>query len=311
MSANARTPLLANQEKIYTIDELERPREDSTDSQLTALADQLGMQADAFSGASTERDNNNTPKRDDPVITIGREQLEELITSLDTTRDLLRQVGMNSVELENLTRRRRNHRIPKFVTNHLLLLTVFWQVLNIAAVSVAEAFETQSKKEDKETKNIYLVSIIVIVAFQAANLILVFFTTIKLTKQVMHQTVTKSFLGQSFLSTTLLYAGLYTLVYKFEPDAFQNIKGAKDALSTPLVFFKMTVFSISTGTLCGSSAIFPDMWSAQLIASTQMLMSYVYFASVLYMAVQPRKSDLKWKVISRSNNYRSLNQRLT
>lgn len=42
-----------------------------------------------------------------------------------------------------------------------------------------------------------------------------------------------------------------------------------------------------------------------------MLMSYVYFASVLYMAVQPRKSDLKWKVISRSNNNRSLNQRLT
>ena len=32
----------------------------------------------------------------------------------------------------------------------------------------------------------------------------------------MHQTVTKTFLGQSFLSTTLLYAGLYTLVYKFE-----------------------------------------------------------------------------------------------
>jgi len=28
--------------------------------------------------------------------------------------------------------------------------------------------------------------------------------------------VTKSFLAQSFLSTTLLYAGLYTLVYKFK-----------------------------------------------------------------------------------------------
>ena len=32
----------------------------------------------------------------------------------------------------------------------------------------------------------------------------------------MHQTVTKSFLAQSYLSTTLLYAGLYTLVYKIE-----------------------------------------------------------------------------------------------
>ena len=107
MSADVRTPLLANRETICTIDEHERPRVDRTDSQLTALADQLGMQADAFSGSSTERDNNNTPKRDDPVVTISREQLEELLTALDTTRDLVRQVGMNSVELENLTRRRR------------------------------------------------------------------------------------------------------------------------------------------------------------------------------------------------------------
>ncbi|KAJ7393324.1 hypothetical protein OS493_006294 [Desmophyllum pertusum] len=240
-------------------------------------------------------------------------QLEELLTAMDTTSDLLRQVGMSSVDLENLTRRRRNHRIPKMCDKQSLILTVFWQILNIAAVSIAEAFMTESKGEDKkEEKNIYLVSIIVIVIFQAANLILVFFTTIKLTKQIMHQTVTKSFLGQSFLSTTLLYAGLYTLVYKFDSKAFQNISGAKDALNTPLVFFKMTVFSISTGTLCGSSAIIPDLWSAQLIASTQMLMSYVYFASLLYISVQPRKSDLKWKVVTRSNQYRNLNgQRVT
>ena len=44
----------------------------------------------------------------------------------------------------------------------------------------------------------------------------IFSVTVKLTKQIMHQTVTKSFLAQSYLSTTLLYAGLYTLVYKIE-----------------------------------------------------------------------------------------------
>ena len=91
----------------------------------------------------------------------------------------------------------------------------------------------------------------------------------------------------------------------------------------------------------GTSSIIPDMWLAQLIASTQvslvsnkaieilhyidftvyssainfvhlfwflsqMLMSYVYFASVLYMAVHPPKNDLKWRVITRSNHHRSL-----
>lgn len=314
MSVDARTPLLADRERFYSsgeheLHDHERRREDSTDSQLTALADQLGFQADAFSGTSTERENDNRSKRgrhgpiNDSVVTISHEQLEELLTALESTSDLIKQVGMNSVELENLTRRRRNHRIPKCVTSNLLLLTVFWQILNIAAVSIVEAFANPSKE-----RTIYIVSIIVIVVFQAANLILVIFTTIKLTKQIMHQTVTKSFLGQSFLSTTLLYAGLYTLVYKFEAAAFQHISGAKSPMGTPLVFFKMTVYSISTGTLCGSSSIVADLWSAQLIASTQMLMSYVYFASVLYITVQPRKSDLKWKVISRSNQSRSLNQ---
>lgn len=99
-------------------------------------------------------------------------------------------------------------------------------------------------------------------------------------------------------------------------------------------FFSLTYFA-------GTSSIIPDMWLAQLIASTQvslvsnkakeilhysyftvyssainfvhlfwflsqMLMSYVYFASVLYMAVHPPKNDLKWRVITRSNHHRSL-----
>ena len=115
MSADTRTPLLTDREKIYSVDEHdhERLREDSTDSELTAFADQLGLQPDAFSGTSSERENNNPSKRrrqgpiNESVVTISHEQLEELLTALDTTRDLIRQVGMNSVELDNLTRRRR------------------------------------------------------------------------------------------------------------------------------------------------------------------------------------------------------------
>ena len=118
MSVDARTPLLTDRERIHSFGERElhnheRRREDSTDSQLTALADQLGFQADAFSGTSTERENNNPSKRgrhgpiNDSVVTISHEQLEELLTALETTSDLIKQVGMNSVELDNLTRRRR------------------------------------------------------------------------------------------------------------------------------------------------------------------------------------------------------------
>lgn len=114
MSVDARTPLLADRERVYSFGEHDHERRgDSTDSQLTALADQLGFQADAFSGTSSERENNNPSKRgrhgpiNDSVVTISHEQLDELLTALETTSDLIKQVGMNSVELDNLTRRRR------------------------------------------------------------------------------------------------------------------------------------------------------------------------------------------------------------
>ena len=127
MSVDTRTPLLTDRERIYSYGEHdhERRREDSTDSQLTALADQLGFQADAFSGTSSERENNNPSKRgrdgpiNDSVVTISHEQLEELLTALETTSDLIKQVGMNSVELENLTRRRR------WVWDFTILISLF------------------------------------------------------------------------------------------------------------------------------------------------------------------------------------------
>ena len=115
MDANTRTPLLRDREMIYSVDE--RDREDSSrvstaDSQLTALAEELGMKADALSGASSERDKDgvSSRRRNGPaeaVVTITREQLEELQTALETTSDLIRQVGMNSVEFDALNRRRR------------------------------------------------------------------------------------------------------------------------------------------------------------------------------------------------------------
>lgn len=43
------------------------------------------------------------------------------------------------------------------------------------------------------------------------------------------------------------------------------------------------------------------IFSVCLLLHFQMFMSYVYFASTLYLAVQPRKSDLKWRIVNRRN----------
>ena len=39
---------------------------------------------------------------------------------------------------------------------------------------------------------------------------------VKLVKQVMHGTASGSLLAQAYLSTVLLFAGLYTLEYRFD-----------------------------------------------------------------------------------------------
>ena len=43
-----------------------------------------------------------------------------------------------------------------------------------------------------------------------------FVYTVKLVKQVIHGTASGSLLAQSYLSTVLLFAGLYTLEYRFD-----------------------------------------------------------------------------------------------
>ena len=43
-----------------------------------------------------------------------------------------------------------------------------------------------------------------------------FVYTVKLVKQVMHGTASGSLLAQSYLSTVLLFADLYTLEYRFD-----------------------------------------------------------------------------------------------
>ena len=115
MAANHRTPLLGDRKLNYTTEE--RDREDSRVStadvsQLTALAEELGLKADALSDASIERDkdSDSNRRRNGPVehvVTITRDQLEDLQNALETTSDLIRQVGMNSIELEALSRQRK------------------------------------------------------------------------------------------------------------------------------------------------------------------------------------------------------------
>lgn len=110
MASNQRTPLLGDQPLSYAKgeqDHLQANGVNSAGSQFTALADELGVStADALSRGSL--DSSLGRRFNTPVITIAREQLDELRSALENATDLLREVSMNSIELDGLCKQRRS-----------------------------------------------------------------------------------------------------------------------------------------------------------------------------------------------------------
>ena len=115
MAANPRTPLLGDQPLSHITREQDHPQANgvnSAASQFTTFADELGDSvANASSRGSLEaadKDNSSGRRFNAPVITIAREQLDELRSALENASDLLREVSMNSVELDAQRRQSRS-----------------------------------------------------------------------------------------------------------------------------------------------------------------------------------------------------------
>ncbi|CAH1240304.1 Hypp5971 [Branchiostoma lanceolatum] len=166
------------------------------------------------------------------------------------------------------------------ITKHLLIITLLWQSLYVGILSLIDL------AHPAENNDIFIAGIVVMITFQLVNLVLVVYTSVKLTQQLYEHKASASFLGQSYLSTVLLFAGLYTCIYRLEPKSWRDVHD-DDALTPELVvvlFIKMFFFSMSTGTLCGASDIVPMEWYNYLVVCVQMLLSFVYFASIFTMA---------------------------
>jgi len=175
-----------------------------------------------------------------------------------------------------------------WITSYLIVITFIWQSLNVGFLEIIDSEVANTGNRTKE--EVELASNIVMTVFQAAHLILVFFVTFKLAKQVLHKTASGSLLAQSYLSTVLLFAGLYTLEYRFYHQAWKFVETKESSNLRPvLLFIRMLYFSTSTATLCGTSLIEPLEWYTGLTVSLQMLTSFVYFASILSMVMIPRK----------------------
>jgi hypothetical protein len=144
----------------------------------------------------------------------------------------------------------------------------------------------------------------VLCLIELAHLIVVVLVSFKLAKQVLHRTASGIFLAQCYLSTLLLFAGIYTLLFRFSPTGWDQVH-LTSSDHPVLVYLMMLYFSISTATLCGTSKVEPAFWGAYIAVAIQMLLSFVYFASILSLSLIPtKKSTVKLRERSLTKHIR-------
>ncbi|CAI8017386.1 hypothetical protein GBAR_LOCUS10562 [Geodia barretti] len=153
-------------------------------------------------------------------------------------------------------------------------MTFLGQTICIALIAGIEELGKKSFANSTKRADIELTGNILLTTLQAAHLFLVLFVSFKVAKQVVHRTASGSLVAQSYLSTVLLFAGLYTLIYRLDPEGWKRV--SEGNISSPiLLFLRMLFFSVSTATLCGTSVIEPIQWYINLFVGLQVLLSHL------------------------------------
>ncbi|XP_057303604.1 uncharacterized protein LOC130640995 isoform X2 [Hydractinia symbiolongicarpus] len=144
--------------------------------------------------------------------------------------------------------RARRRRIPVRVAENIFVITLVLQCLCLTTLALVDALASKFVRKQHTS---YIAAVAVMVIFQFSNLLISLAFTVKLTKQYMHHTATMKFLLQSYLSTLFLFGGIYTLIARVMPKAFNGVRGHRAGKYFSLELYSELLFtSISTGTLC-------------------------------------------------------------
>ncbi|KNC48487.1 uncharacterized protein AMSG_04935 [Thecamonas trahens ATCC 50062] len=189
--------------------------------------------------------------------------------------------------------RRKRHKIPRFITQYLLVWSVLWQAALMLILTLTEAGSSTSGSHAASVD----IGIGVLVVFQSVMLLAIVMTSIKLTKQLLHGSATGVFLMQSYLSTVLLFAGVYTLLYRIRPSSFRGLPASfahettdgselSHSSTYAATFIRMLYFSLTAMTTAGFGDIVPAVWYTYFAVSLQLLISVVYTAVIFARGVE-------------------------
>lgn len=170
--------------------------------------------------------------------------------------------------------------LKAWLTDNLLLISFIWQILNIIVLHMVGAYDPNS------TDNVDLdVGLAVMICFQVAHLLLIIVVSIKLVKQVSHRTVSGWFLVQSYLSAILLFAGIYSLIYRASSNTFNGVLTSSDRSNEQPdlvhLFISFLYFSCTTMATVGYGDITPSAWYTQIVVLAQMLLTVLYNTVIL------------------------------
>ncbi|XP_019854850.1 PREDICTED: uncharacterized protein LOC100633645 isoform X2 [Amphimedon queenslandica] len=215
-------------------------REDASTSVANPFTNKrVGEATSALDSSTIEASTHHQLSSNDP---------REILFALERAADLLRgQVE----EDEQVHRVRKRPLLPVWLTNHLLLITFLIQVVGVGVLEIFHAVSGLDGTNTTEADAIVVDSGDgVLCLIELIHLLVVVVVSFKLVKQVIHHTATGVFLAQCYLSTVLLFAGLYTFEFRISPSAWDNLNANK-ATHPTFVYLKMLYFSVSTATLCG------------------------------------------------------------
>ncbi|XP_063410285.1 uncharacterized protein LOC134693403 isoform X1 [Mytilus trossulus] len=177
-----------------------------------------------------------------------------------------------------------------------IIFTVILQGINLLIQTIID-FLPQN-----DTNAVLEASSATMIILQLINLVLIIITSTNLARQMISgiQPVSWIFLIQSYIATLLLFAGLYTITKRLKPSSWKYLReDVDDPVYIAIIYCKFLYFSVSTGTLCGNVDITPYDWYNCIFVSMQMLLSFMYFASILGHACMPLHSAKKDRVLSR------------
>ncbi|KAK7487651.1 hypothetical protein BaRGS_00021070, partial [Batillaria attramentaria] len=220
-------------------------------------------------------------------LQLSYEQAQELLQVLDNSRYVLETfVNQTRPQVQGVQNQRptrswwASHCFPRrrrSIAKYIFFITAALQALNLVVVSIIDIYP---KNDDQ---SVVTGTGITMILLQMANLFFIVLVSVRLVRQLYKHKVSILLLAQSYMSTLLLFAGIYTLTYRMAPKSWKFIQ--EDLEENPVLvivlYSKFLFFSVSTATLCGSDNVLPQEWYNCLFTSCQMLMSFVYFASIL------------------------------